>query len=224
MKKPILTFVIATAALVIVAAAVPLAAQTVEHPLDPLTFQEYWTVLETLRDAGRLNDETKFSIVTLRQPPKDLVWSWSPGSDFPRQAFAVVRQGVETSEVVIDLKQRRVVSWTRLEGVQPNWLAGEYSAMVAEVKKHPDFIAALKKRGITDLTFVDCMALPPGYFGAAEDRGRRLAHIQCNNVGGARNTWTREIGGLTAVVDLWHSFELRPFDFFDRNPALDLPR
>jgi primary-amine oxidase len=23
---------------------------------------------------------------------------------------------------------------------------------------------------------------------------------------------------------LWHSFELRPFYFFDRNPALELPR
>ena len=44
---------------------VPLAAQTVEHPLDPLSFQEYWTVLETLKDAGRLDDGTRFSIVNL---------------------------------------------------------------------------------------------------------------------------------------------------------------
>lgn len=35
--------------------AIPLAAQKIEHPLDPLTFQEYWTVLEVLRDAGHVN-------------------------------------------------------------------------------------------------------------------------------------------------------------------------
>jgi primary-amine oxidase len=23
---------------------------------------------------------------------------------------------------------------------------------------------------------------------------------------------------------VWHSFELRPLDFFDRNPPIDLPR
>jgi primary-amine oxidase len=193
---------IAAVGLVVCTAGTPLQAQTVQHPLDPLVFQEYWTVLETLQAAGRLNDETRFSIVTLRQPPKEVVWSWSPGSAFPRDAFAVVRQGAGAFEAVVDLRQRRIVSWTRLEGGQPSWLSQEFGAMVGEVKKHPDFIAAMKRRGISDLTFINCMALPPGYFGEAEQRGRRVAHISCNDVRGVRNTWTREIGGLTAVVDL----------------------
>ena len=170
--------------------SVPVAAQKVEHPLDPLSFQEHWAVLEVLRDAGRLNEETRFSIVNLHQPAKDLVWSWSPGKDFPREAFAVVRQGADAFETIVDLKQRRVVSWTKLDGVQPNWLAEEYKGMEKEVKKHPHFIAAMKKRGITDLTFIDCMALPPGYFGGSEEQGRRIAHIQCKDISGVRNAWT----------------------------------
>lgn len=108
------------------AAAIPLTAQKIEHPLDPLTFQEYWTVLEVLRDAGHVNEETRFSIVNLREPQKDLVWAWSPGSDFSREAFALVRQGADTFESVVDLKQRRVVSWKKLDGAQPNWLREEF--------------------------------------------------------------------------------------------------
>jgi primary-amine oxidase len=194
------------------AASVPLAAQKVEHPLDPLNFQEYWTVLEVLRDAGHLNEETRFSIVNLHEPPKDLVWSWSPGKDFPREASAVVRQGADSYETVVDLKQRRVVSWTKLEGVQPNWLREELKAMQKEVKKHPDFIAAMKKRGITDFTFLECTAVPPGYFGGEEERGRRIAHVQCTDQSGVRNSWTREIPGLTAIVDLNAKQVLRVVD------------
>src|SRR5262249_26730617 len=166
--------VIALVLIICFVASIPAFAQKVEHPLDPLTFQEYWAVLDVLRSAGRLNEDTRFSIVNLHQPAKDLVWAWSPGKEFPREAFAVVRQGVEAFETVVDLKQRRVVSWTKLDGVQPNWLGEEYRAMEKEVKKNPDFIAAMKKRGITDLTFIDCMGLPPGYFGGPEERGRRI--------------------------------------------------
>jgi primary-amine oxidase len=193
-------------------AVLPLAAQKVEHPLDPLSFQEYWTVLEVLRDAGHLNEETRFSIVNLREPPKDVVWGWSQGKDFPREAFGVVRQGVEAHEAIVDLKQRRLVSWTKLDGVQPNWLEEEFRAMEKEVKKHPDFIAAMKKRGITDFTFLNCGALPPGYFGTEEQRGRRIAHVQCSDTRAVRNTWPREIPGLTAVVDLNAKQVLRVVD------------
>ena len=70
--------------------AAPLAAQSVAHPLDPLTFREHWTVLEILQAAGHVNADTRFSIVHLREPAKELVSSWSKGMSIPRQAFAIV--------------------------------------------------------------------------------------------------------------------------------------
>jgi primary-amine oxidase len=183
-------------------AALPLAAQKVEHPLDPLNFQEFWTVLEILRDAGHLDDETRLSIVNLREPPKDLVWNWTPGNSFPREAAAVVRQGAETHEALVDVKNRKLLAWNKVADAQPNWLDEEFKAMEKEVKEHPDFIAAMKKRGITDSTFLQCMGVPPGYFATDEQRGRRIAHVTCNDARGVRNPWPRGISGLTAVVDL----------------------
>ena len=72
--------------------------------------------------------------------------------------------------------------------------------MTAEVKKHPAFIEALKKRGISDPTFLSCSALPPGYFATEEQRGKRIAHITCSDPRGVRNIWPRGISGLTVVV------------------------
>ncbi|MBZ5607648.1 MAG: tyramine oxidase [Acidobacteriia bacterium] len=192
--------------------ALALRGQTAKHPLDPLNFQEYWTALEVLRENSHMNEATRFSIINLREPAKNLVWAWSPGKDFPREAFAVVRQGADTYEAVIDLKQRRLTSWTKLHDVQPNWLDEEFQAMVGQVKQHPDFLAALKKRGITDLTFLRCSGVPPGYFDTEEQRGRRISHIQCSDAHGVRNGWPKQIPGLTAVVDLNAKRVLRVVD------------
>jgi primary-amine oxidase len=190
----------------------PVMGQKVEHPLDPLTFQEHWAVLEILRDAGHLNAETRFSMVNLREPDKELVWGWSKGKEFPRRAFAVVRNGPETHEAVVDLVGRRLISWTPLRDAQANWLGEEFEAMDKEVKKAPEVVAALKKRGITDFTFVKCSGLPPGFFGTDEQRGRRVAHVTCKDTRGVRNTWPREISGLTIVVDLTAKQVLRVVD------------
>jgi primary-amine oxidase len=149
-----------------------------------------------------VNADTRFSIVNLREPAKELVWKWSNGMNAPRHAFAVVRQGPETFEAVVDVSGRRLISWTPLRNAQPNWLEEEYRAMTTEVKKHPAFIDAMKKRGITDFTFLNCSAVPPGYFATEEQRGKRIAHVQCTDPRGVRNTWPRNISGLTVVVDL----------------------
>ena len=201
--------------------APPVLAATA-HPLDPLRFDEYWTVLEALHASGKVDPETRFSIVTLEEPPKELVWRLEgvgPGAEapaaaagIPRRAFAIVRQKEKTWEAIVDLGTRQVASFREVAGAQPNWLEEEFVAAIDEVKKHPDFVAAMKKRGITDFTFLECGGGPPGYYGTAEQRGRRIAHVGCTDVRGVRNDWTRRIEGLTVVVDLGKKEVLRVVD------------
>lgn len=184
----------------------------VRHPLDPLTWQEHWVLLEVLRNTGHYNDSTRLAQARLEEPAKALVWAWRPGQPIPRAAHAVVKQQAATYEAVVDLGNQRLVSWTEMTGVQPNFLDEEFGAMTAEVKKNPEFLAAMKKRGYTDLTFVDCFGGPPGRFGTPEEEGRRIAWVHCSDARMVRNRWTRQIEGLVVVVDVNQKKVLRVVD------------
>jgi primary-amine oxidase len=177
-----------------------------------MTWQEHWTVLEVLRDSGHLDADTRFSMVNLKEESKKSVLKWKPGQASARHAFALVRQKAQSFEAVVDLNKKTLLSWEELEGVQANWLDEEFEAMDDIVKEDPDFLAAMKRRGITDLTFVDCGVGPPGYFGTEEQQGRRIGHFSCEQVGGLRNNWTRGIAGLDVVVDMNEQKVLRVVD------------
>lgn len=191
------------------------AVQTVNaasHPLDPLSYQEIWRVLELVRGAGHMDRDTRFSQLTLYEPPKRDVLAWRPGGEMPRKAYAVVRQGQDAFEAIVDLTADKVASWSPLSGVQPNWSKEDFKAVVDKVLEHPDFVSGLEARGITDTTFLDCSTGPPGYFGTEEERGRRLGNVRCSEPRGVRNDWTRQVEGLSAVVDLNSEEVLRVVD------------
>jgi primary-amine oxidase len=193
---------LARAALLCIVAWPATAAAQTQHPLDPLSWQEHWTVLEVLRDAGHYTNATGVALVSLHEPPKTLVWEWQPGRPVPRAAAAVLLQEDGTYEAVVDLLARQLVSYTHVPGAHAHWLDYEFGSMDAEVKEHPAFIAAMHRRGITDFTFIDCGGGPPGYFGIPEEEGRRIAYVGCHDARGVRNTWTRTIEGLTIVFDM----------------------
>ncbi len=201
-----------TLALVLTLFCLNIRGQQNQHPLDPLTWKEYWTLLEVLQQEGKLDADTRFSMVNLKDPDKQLVWQWSKGKPIPRSAFAIVRQKEKAYKAVVDLNNRSITSWTELKGVQPNWIGEEFGSVIEAVKKHPDFIAAMKKRDIEDLTFIDCLCIPPGYYGTEEDTGRRVGHVHCNDARGVRNSWVRSIEGLTVVVDMYEKKVLRVVD------------
>ena len=188
------------------------SAHAATHPLDPLDFAEHWQVLEILRSAERLDKDTRFSRLRLHEPAKRDVLRWQEGEPIPRRAYALLRQGKASFEAIVDLQAGEVASWTELEDVQPNWQGSEYGAVVKEVLEHPAFLAGLEKRGITDTLFLDCATIPPGYYGTEEQCGRRVGHVRCKDARGTRNTWSREIPGLTAVVDLDANTVLRVVD------------
>ena len=195
-------------------------AQSAEHPLDPLSFEEFWQALEILRDAERLDGATRFSRIALREPPKQTVLAWREGDAVPRSAYALVRQGNDAFEAVIDLAAGTVASWTPLTDVEPNWQQEEFGKVVAKVLKHPDFVAGLKRRGIDDPTFLQCATVPPGYYDTEEERGKRWGLVNCSDVRGVRNTWARGVPGLTAIVDLEAGEVVRVVDEGDAPVAM----
>ena len=178
-------------------------AQSVRHPLDPLTRQEHFAVVEVLQAAGKVDAETGFARIALKEPEKGTVWAWTPGAPVTRAAEATVHQGANVFEAIVDLDGRRLTSWTPRPGVQPMWLEGDFGgALVSKALKDPRVIAALKKRGVENLHFVTCFVVPAGTFGEPQYAGKRIGILACRQRSGDRNSYARRIEGLGVTVDL----------------------
>lgn len=172
------------------------------HPLDGLSGVELTTIAEVLKASGRVDADARYPVVNLLEPPKSEVLNWKAGDSLRREAFVLVKQGARTFEAVVDLSNRAVTSWREIEDAQPNMLEEEIGRGGELVKSHPDWQAAMRRRGITEFDAIICEALTPGYYGIGEESGRRVAKAICFDPRGTKNFWGRPIEGLTTLVDL----------------------
>src|SRR3984885_9998605 len=186
---------------VFVCASLCSAAAVFRHPLDALTADEYWAVFETLKGAGKLDAASRYAGVSLHEPPKAEVLHWKSGDRFRREALAIIKQGRRTFEAVVDVANRKLVSWKEIQGVEPVLIEDETEGVEDKVKADPQVLAALRKRGITDLETVGCDGSSPGYFATAEEQGRRLQRVICTVARGYSNHGAHPIEGLIVVWD-----------------------
>jgi primary-amine oxidase len=178
----------------------PMRAQGPQHPLDGLTAPEIWTAYEVLHRVGKVDEKTQYPMVQLKEPPKEVVLAWKTGQAIRREAFLVVKKGAQTFEAVVDVNEKKLLSWTERKGVQPNMTNEELQGIDGPVKDNPEVQAALKRRGITDLATVSCGVYAMDYFGALQGSGRRLVHLTCSQQYGPLEDWG-PIEGLTIVWD-----------------------
>lgn len=175
------------------------ADEAVLHPLDPLTKEEIQTTVSILKAAGKTNDVSRYVALELHEPPKTDVLTYTPDKVARREAFVIVyeRDSNRTFEAVVDVREKRVLSWKAVAGVQPVAF-GEDFALVSElVPKDGRWQEAMRKRGITDFqqVIIEPWAGTPG---VANRQALAVTYLK----GGSANYYAHPIEGVIAYVDL----------------------
>ena len=179
-------------------------ATAAKHPLDPLTKEEIEATVAVLRAGGQITAESRLPVIVLNEPPKSEVLNYKPGELMRREAFVIAydRASNRTSEAIVDLNSRRVVSWKGVRGVEPAFMGEDYELMQDIVRKNPDWQAAIRKRGITDFEHVQLDPWAAGNFGFPDEQGIRIFRAVSLYRGTGMNAYAKPIEGVVAYVDL----------------------
>ncbi|MGV3615032.1 MAG: hypothetical protein ACO1SV_06830 [Fimbriimonas sp.] len=169
------------------------------HPLAPLTGPEMIVVRDIVRKDGRFGKAPRFPGLWLDEPSKA---EWAAGRP-PRRAFAsiYVPSQNQTFEALIDLRGKRIVSRKAIPGVQPLVLMNDYAVADEIVRKDPQWIAAMRRRGLTKIEDLHLEPWAPGYV-EGDQPPRRLMRVLTFLRGKSENPYARPIEGVLALVDL----------------------
>ncbi len=179
-------------------------ATTTAHPLDALTGDEVQRAVEVIRADPRYEPDAAFVHVRLHEPAKDALLAHEHGATIDREVEAlVVPPGrLEAIDIVVSVTAGAVRSWTVHEGMRPALLFGESMYAIIGVKEHPEWQAALRRRGIEDFESVQIDPWPAGSFGSEHEAGRRISRcISYLREETTDNGYARPIEGVIAFFD-----------------------
>lgn len=168
---------------------------------DALTAEEISKVALLVRKNGIGGERPGFGSVFTHEPDKAKLRAGEPVARQAR-AFILDRTSAATFEVLLDLDAEEVVSSTQLTDGGAPMLAEEAETANDVVKADPAYIAALAKRGITDLSLVQLDPLGTGNREDIDLTGRRLwACVSYFRHFEEDNPYAHLIDGIIAVVD-----------------------
>jgi primary-amine oxidase len=177
---------------------------TAAHPLDALTADEVSRAVAVIAADPRFEVDAAFVHVRLHEPDKAAVLGHEPGAPVDREveALLVPPRRLEAIEVVVSVTKGEIRSWTVAAGMRPALLFGESMYAILGVKEHPDWQAALRKRGIDDFDRVQIDPWPAGSFGVAHEGGRRISRcISYLRAEATDNGYAQPIEGVIAFFD-----------------------
>ena len=177
------------------------------HPLNALTPAEIEAAGGIVRAWDGWTGSTKFETIRLHYPDKaecraGIAAGRAGGS---RKAYVSIYDTAadSVSELIVDLMGGAVESATDVPGARPAINVDEFLICAETVPQHPDFIAAMARRGVTDLSNIQVDPFSAGNFGFEDEEDRRLVHcLVYLRSDPADNGYAHPVEGLNVLFDL----------------------
>ena len=182
------------------------------HPLDPLNEDEFRAVASILKREHGVGDGWRFASIELAEPGKSELQAFDDGGPPPPRRAEVIclqRSNNTTYKSMVSMTDDRTESFEHIPGVQANVTVDEFVECDQLLRTNPDVIAALAKRGVTDM---DLVFFDTWTYGEAvappEWRDRRLGWSDSwVKAAPGANPYANLMSGLHCVIDL-NSMEL----------------
>jgi primary-amine oxidase len=176
------------------------------HPLEPLSEEEVLAAAAAVRKHEEFAEGSAFVFTSLREPGKPAIEEHERDGRLPAREASVVlydgprRQVIETAVALAD---GQILTWRPVPGVWPKASSREWEAAMQAVKADPRWLEAMRKRGVTDVTYVEVQPWPPGYSderdaGSGRRVGKALAWVGLSE---NDNTFARPVENLIATID-----------------------
>ncbi len=190
------------------------------HPLDPLTADEFRHAAELLRrEKGVARPGWRIAGIALLEPSKAVANDHRAGDPVARAARAIVWNTTDGTPYValLDLTGDRLTGWEAHPGHQANATVDEWHECDEAMRVHPEVVAALAARGVTDpsLALIDVWTYG-GINVPTAHRGRRIGwcDVWLRDAPGS-NPYAHQVAGLKLVVDM-NTMELLEVQDTDR--------
>ncbi len=191
------------------------------HPLARLTGDEIVAARELVLASGRAAvppGDIRFAYVGLFEPPKATVRAADRGERVAvdRQLRMVLLQGprADVVEAVVSVTRGEIDRWEVVPEVRPALQIEESMAVIHALQEHPEWNAALDRRGVVDRSLIQIDPWPAGAFGLPHEEGRRitrcLAYVRESK---EDNGYARPLEGLLAFVDMGRGEVLEVADY-----------
>jgi primary-amine oxidase len=178
------------------------------HPLARLSAEEIRRARVVLADCGLIGSDTKFAYLGLQEPPKEQVLAFRPGNAVDRRIRAILLDTAtgKAADVVVSLTRAAVESTLVLDprrDGQPPIMLDDLLLVDEIVKADPGWVAAMARRGVTDLDLVRPCPLSAGSFPIPGEAGRRLLRVlSFVQHRPDDHPWAHPVDGVVAHVDL----------------------